>query len=453
VIFALLYQKRGVSMKYKMTFLGLGVSNFAVLKNSFRDNPQDFFVSSADKIAEEKRDFVIQHNIAFEEGEHSAELLDTELLMISPSVKLDNEIYREAKKRGVDVKTDIELFLETKAPVRHMIAITGTNGKTTTVELIQHILSLSYEAYAVGNIGYSPFELMNKDLSQTFLVFELSSFQIEHLSKKKRYFDLSGLTNIAQDHLDWHGGYDAYVKSKMAILDISKDVILPEEFQKEGVYQYGVNEGLNCVIDESGNRVILSVEGRETAVDLSGVKLKGFHNLRNSALAAFCCFYFAIGAKQIEKGINTFVSGEHRMEVFLEWEGRIFVNDSKSTNAHALISAIDSFRKNSGNVRLLAGAKDKGDDYSRLSSVIATGVKKVYLCGESAQRLYDSIHDSVEKQLFDQWDEAIEKCIQESTPGDVILFSPGGSSFDRFENYKKRGEYFKETVKALIKPL
>ena len=438
-------------MKYKMTFLGLGVSNFAVLKNSFRDNPRDFFVFSADKIAEDKRDFLLQHAIAFEEGEHSEALLDTDLLMISPSVKLDNEIYKEAKKRGINVKTDIELFLETKSPVHHMIAITGTNGKTTTVELIQHILSLSHEAYAVGNIGYSPFELMNKDLSQAVLVFELSSYQIEHLRKRKRYFDLSGLTNIAQDHLDWHGGYEAYVKSKMAILDISKDVILPEAFQKEGVYQYGISKGLNCVIDEAAKRVMLSINDRKAVVDLSGLKLKGAHNIRNSALAAFCCFHFGVEAKQIEEGLNTFVSGEHRMEVFLEWEGRIFVNDSKSTNAHSLISAIDSFVKTGGNVRLLAGAKDKGDDYAQLSSVIATDVKKVYLCGESAQRLYDSIPDSVEKQLFDQWDTAIEISIRESFSGDVILFSPGGSSFDRFENYKKRGEYFKEIVKSLIR--
>jgi len=439
-------------MKHKMTFLGLGVSNFAVLKNSFRENPQDFFVFSKDKIAEEKRDYLIQHNIAFEEGEHSDELLDTKLLMISPSVKLDNEIYKEAINRGIDVKTDIELFLETKSPIRYLIAITGTNGKTTTVEMIQHILSFSNEAYAVGNIGFSPFEVINKDLSQAVLVFELSSFQIEHLSKKK-YFDLSGLTNIAQDHLDWHGGYDAYVNSKMAILDISKEVILPEDFQNEEVYKYGDGNGLNCVIDESGKRVMLSVEAQKTVVDLSGMKLKGAHNFRNSALAAFCCFRFGMDAKQIEKGINTFVSGEHRMEVFLEWEGRIFVNDSKSTNAHALISAIDSFRRTDGDVLLLAGAKDKGDNYTELSRAISNGVKKVYLCGESAQRLYDSIPDSVEKQLFNKWYDAIEKCIHESTSRDVILFSPGGSSFDRFENYKKRGEYFKETVKMLIRPL
>jgi len=440
-------------MKHKMTFLGLGVSNFAVLKNLFKDNPKDFFVSSADKIAEEKRDFLIQHAIRFEEGDHSEALLDTDLLMISPSVKLDNEIYREAKKRGIEVKTDIELFLEAKAPVLHMIAITGTNGKTTTVELIQHIFSFSHEAYAVGNIGFSPFDLMNKDLSQAVLVFELSSFQIEHLSKKKWYFDLSGLTNIAQDHLDWHGGYDAYVKSKMAILDISKDVILPEELENSEGYRYGVGEGLNCVINETERCVMLSLPARNARVDLSGLKLKGIHNRRNSALAAFCCFYFGIETKQIEKGLNTFVPGVHRMEVFLEWKGRIFVNDSKATNAHALISAIDSFRIIDGNVRLLAGAKDKGDDYTHLSSVIATGVQKVYLCGESAQRLYDSIPNSVEKQLFNQWNEAIEKSIQESFPGDVILFSPGGSSFDRFENYKKRGEYFKETVKSLLKLL
>ncbi|MFP4461806.1 MAG: UDP-N-acetylmuramoyl-L-alanine--D-glutamate ligase [Thermotogota bacterium] len=440
-------------MKYKMTFLGLGVSNFAVLKNTYKDNPHDFFVSSMDKIAEDKRDFLKQHAIAFEEGNHSDELLDTELLMISPSVRLDNEIYKRAKQLGIEVKTDVELFLELKPPIHYKIAITGTNGKTTTVELIQHILRFSHEAYAVGNIGFSPFELINKDLSRAILVFELSSFQIEHLSKTKRYFDLSGLTNIAQDHLDWHGGFEAYVKSKMGILDISKEVILPEDFQFEESYKYGVSEGLNCVINETERLAMLSLPGRKATVDLSRLKLKGVHNIRNSALAAFCCFRFGIDVKQIEDGINTFVPGEHRMEVFFEWEGRIFVNDSKSTNAHALISAIDSFRRSNPNVRLLAGAKDKGDDYTQLSRVIETGVKKVYLCGESAQRLYDSIPNTVEKELFKQWHDAIDKSIEESSFGDVILFSPGGSSFDRFENYKKRGEYFKNTVTEILTPL
>jgi len=436
-------------MKYKMTFLGLGVSNFAVLKNVFNDNPEDFFISSRDKIAEEKRDFLIRRAIPFEEGEYSDQLLDTELLMISPSVKMDNKIYKVAKLRGIDVKTDIELFLETKVPIKRLIAITGTNGKTTTVEMIQHILSLSHEAYAVGNIGYSPFELINKDLSQAVLVFELSSYQIEHLTKKT-YFHLSGLTNIAQDHLDWHGSYDAYAKSKMSILELSKEAIIPEDFQNECAYKYGFTERNHAIINETAKQVTLSLGNRQASVDLSGLKLKGFHNLKNCALAAFCCFHFGINEKQIEEGVNSFKSSEHRMEVFLQWSGRTFVNDSKSTNAHALISAIDSFKTTKGNVLLLAGAKDKGDDYTQLSTVIASNVKKVYLCGESAQRLYDSMPDSVEKKLFDQWEKAIEKSIQESNPGDTILFSPGGSSFDRFENYKKRGQYFKKTVKSLL---
>ena len=440
-------------MRYKMTFLGLGVSNFAVLKNLYTDNPQDFFVSSLDEIGEEKRSFLSLRSIAFEEGCNSEQLLDTDLLMISPSINEKNAIYRRAKQQGIAVKTDIELFLEKQVPVHYMIAITGTNGKTTTVELIHHIMSLSEEVYAVGNIGYSPFELINRDLSRAVLVFELSSYQIQHLNRNRQYFDLGGMTNIAQDHLDWHGGFDEYVKAKLGILDISKKVVLPESFHDYNTYKYGLSGNLNCSIDYTDNRLMLSEKRKQAVVDLSGLKLKGIHNIRNSALASFCCFHFGIGAKQIEKGLSTFVTGEHRMECFFEWEGRRFVNDSKSTNAHSLISAILSFEREEANVLLLAGAKDKGDDYTDLSRVIANGVKKVYLCGESAQRLYNSIPHTVEKQLFEQWFEAIKKSIKESSPGDVILFSPGGSSFDRFENYKKRGEFFKKSVKEILKPL
>lgn len=440
-------------MRYKMTFLGLGVSNFAVLKNLYRDNPEDFFVSSLDEIGEEKRSFLRQRSIAFEEGCNTEQLLDTDLLMISPSINENNGIYKNAKQQGIAVKTDIELFLEKQLPVHYMIAITGTNGKTTTVELIHHIMSLSEEAYAVGNIGYSPFELINRNLSRAVLVFELSSYQIQHLNRNRKYFDLAGLTNIAQDHLDWHGGFNAYVNAKMGILDISKKAVLPEEFQEYHTYKYGLDRDLNCSINYSDKRLRLCDNGKKTVVDISGLKLKGTHNIKNSALAAFCCFHFGIGAKQIEEGLNTFISGEHRMETFLEWEGRLFVNDSKSTNAHSLISAIAAFRGKESRILLLAGAKDKGDDYTELASAISKDVRKVYLCGESAQRLFDSIPDRDEKHVFENWHDAIQKSIQDSSPGDVILFSPGGSSFDRFVNYKKRGEFFKDTVADLLKPL
>mgnify|MGYP001305250242 FL=1 len=437
-------------MRYKMTFLGLGVSNFSVLKNVLQDNPEDFFVSSADLIAPEKRDFLSRHSIAFEEGLHTQRLLDTERLMISPSVNPDHEIYKQAKQKGIDIKTDIELFLETKTPVHYIIAITGTNGKTTTVELIQHLLSLSHEAYAVGNIGYSPFELINKDLSRAVLVFELSSFQIEHLKKTRQFFDLAGITNIAQDHLDWHGGYQAYKQAKLSLLQCSKEAVLPVELNGVKAYQYGISDGLNGSVNEYTKQLIFSLPGRHGFVDLSKITLKGIHNLKNIALAALCCFLFGIDEQQIEKGLNTFVAGEHRLERFLEFNGRTYVNDSKSTNAHSLISAIQSFQEPSKRVRLLAGAKDKGDDYTQLAKVIFNGCKKVYLCGESAQRLYASISDSVEKQLFTNWHEAIQTAIKESKPGEVILFSPGGSSFDLFENYKKRGEFFKEQVQSFV---
>ena len=437
-------------MRYKMTFLGLGVSNFAVLKNVFQDNPEDFFVSSATSIEPEKRDFLSQHSIAFEEGLHTQKLLDTERLMISPSVNLDHEIYQEAKKKGIDIKTDIELFLETKSPIYYLMAITGTNGKTTTVELIHHLLSLCREAYAVGNIGYSPFELINQDLSHAVLIFELSSFQIEHLQKNRQIFDLAGITNIAQDHLDWHGGVHAYTQSKLSLLDCSKEAILPVELKGYEAYRFGTSEGLNCSVNENTKQLILSLQGRYGVVDLSNITLKGIHNLKNIALAALCCFHFGMDEKQIEKGLNTFAAGEHRLEPFLKFNGRLFVNDSKSTNAHSLISAIQSFQGPYKNIRLLAGAKDKGDDYTQLARVIFNGCKKVYLCGESAHRLNQSIPDSIEKQLFTSWHEAIQTCMKESESGDVILFSPGGSSFDLFENYKKRGEFFKEQVQSLI---
>lgn len=440
-------------MRYKMTFLGLGVSNFSVLKNSFKGNHKDFFVSSIDKLSEEKKDYLNTHAIEFEEGLNSDRLLDTKTLMISPSVNPQHAIYISAKSNGIKVRTDIELFLENFETLPFMIAITGTNGKTTTVELIHHILNPVVKSYAVGNIGYSPYELINCDLKKSVLVFELSSFQIEHIKKNNKYFDIGGLTNIAQDHLDWHGNFEKYFNTKMALTGISKKVVLPEEFEQHEGFKYGFGKNSDCIINWNIKKIFMRHNKKRAIIDLTSMKIQGLHNAKNSALAAYCCFLYGLDEKSIQTGLNSYKSGEHRMEFFLEAKGRLFINDSKSTNAHSLLGALNFFEADEKNIILLTGAKDKGDDYSELTAIIGKKVKKSYLCGESAGRMFDMIGKEQKKELFEDWESAIKKALFESSPGDIVLFSPGGSSFDKFENYKKRGKWFKDTIKLIIKSL
>jgi UDP-N-acetylmuramoylalanine--D-glutamate ligase len=387
------------------------------------------FVSSLTPIENEKKLFLKKNGINFEEGTNTLEVLNTELLMISPSVKRDHPLLKKAIDLEVEVKIDIELFFDLLQDKPKTIAITGTNGKTTTVEMITHILKQTKKAFSVGNIGNPTFDYLSYDLNNVFLVFELSSYQIKHIKKRKTYFDLSGVTNISEDHLDWHGSFESYRKDKLGLSELSKCMILPSD-----------------IIGEiSSPQEIMVYDNLETFKQFAiPGSITGEHNRRNAYLASKCCFHVGISEKQIYEALKTFEFGEHRMEKFLVKNGVTFINDSKSTNAHALLWALKSL---TGSILLLAGAKDKGDDYSEVGALIAEKVKKTYLCGESAQRLSASI-PSHEKEIFSDWQKTVKKAIEESESGDIVLFSPGGSSFDRFKNYKERGFFFKEFVKG-----
>lgn len=420
--------KDGEFMKYDMSFLGLGVSNWSVLKYMIENMHGNYFISSVDRIDEEKKAYLKENNVDFEEGENSSLVLNTKVLVISPSVKPDNLILKRAVDSDIEVKIDIELFFDFLQDNPRLIAITGTNGKTTTVEMITHILKNGYKAYSVGNIGNSAFEYLSENLNDACLIFELSSFQIKHIKNLKRTFNVSGITNIAEDHLEWHGSYENYRDDKLGIKDLSEVLFIPSN---------------NNWLTDSDSSVFFYDDIQTENKYLLPENIKGEHNKKNALLACSCCSLMGLTDDEILKSLASFKFGEHRMEVFLIKNSRTYIDDSKSTNAHSLFWALKSLK---GNILLLAGAKDKGDDYVNLGLLISEKVKKTYLCGESSKRLSDCIPGE-NKEIFGNWDDAIKKAIDESEPGDLILFSPGGSSFDMFTNYKERGRYFKQMVK------
>jgi len=449
------------SVKYKISFLGLGISTYGALRFLLKNRPAPvddkrprFFVSEKNaEVPGEKKDFLHQHGIAYELGKNSDELLNTKLLIISPSVRPDNHIIQKALAKGVRVATDIELFLEalhkkrfSKRPA--LVAITGTNGKTTTVEILRTLLSNGKWAYPAGNIGVSPFDLLDKDLNGSSIIFELSSFQLHYMPDDKRPFDIAGITNITRDHLDWHGDFERYKADKLKILKLTEKAVVPSELADRDTYTFGFGSD-DCVLDASKKLINTTINGRENTISLERFKATGTHNQKNAALAIYIAFLLQKSPELIQKRLAQFVPGEHRMERFLNRKGVVFINDSKSTNADSLQWGLKSFEDVNPPLRLMAGGRDKHDDYTTVGALIDRTVTKCYLCGESAERLADQIHDT-EKVIFSSWSEAIEKVIDESESGDTVLFSPGGSSFDRFRNYRERGNYFKKTVKELL---
>ena len=378
-------------------------------------------------------------------GAHTEELfVGADLVILSPGVP--RRVVDPFLPQKVQVVSELEFaswFVS-----EPIVALTGTNGKTTTVEILRTLLSNGKWAYPAGNIGVSPFDLLDKDLNGSSIIFELSSFQLHYMPDDKRPFDIAGITNIARDHLDWHGDFERYKADKLKILKLTEKAVVPSELADRDTYTFGFGSD-DCVLDASKKLINTTINGRENTISLERFKATGTHNQKNAALAIYIAFLLQKSPELIQKSLAQFVPGEHRMERFLNRKGVVFINDSKSTNADSLQWGLKSFEDVKPPLRLMAGGRDKHDDYTTVGALIDRTVTKCYLCGESAERLAGEIHDT-EKVIFSSWSEAIEKVIDESESGDTVLFSPGGSSFDRFRNYRERGNYFKKTVKELL---
>ncbi|MFO1003976.1 MAG: UDP-N-acetylmuramoyl-L-alanine--D-glutamate ligase, partial [Planctomycetaceae bacterium] len=383
----------------------------------------------------------------------------------------DNVLVREAIQRGADVTTEIELFLRhNPAPV---IAVTGSNGKSTTTALIHHLLSGSptdeepnsgfRRIWLGGNIGISLLGQLTEMSQDDMVVLELSSFQLETLRRKRFRPQIAVLTNFSPNHLDWHGNVAAYRKAKQAIFDFqtNEDVsIAPaddEEFLDDAEpapwktrgerMQFGLSDqGDDGVFFDDGNLILRSARGTfEDSVRLKiPAQLPGTHNALN--VAAACCAAWQAGAdpESFSTTLKTFQPLPHRLQLVAENAGRQFWNDSIATTPESAIMALRVF---SGRAILLAGGYDKGQDLRQFANEIKARAKAVVLMGKTAESL---------KTLLDSGDpaatlpaivagdfaEAFACAVALSCSGDIVLLSPGCASYGWFRDYRERGELF-----------
>ncbi len=386
--------------------------------------------------------------IEIEFGSHSQSYLEwADILVISPGVSVNTPYLLRAKELEKKIVSEIEFattFINTP-----IIAITGSNGKTTTTTLISEILTNSgFNIFTGGNIGTPLITALEKADEYNFIVLETSSFQLQATEKFRPYISI--FLNITPNHLDHHIDFDEYFQSKTNIFkNQTKSDWAIINSGDEKIKEYSENISSKIVsfgiatehedIKLKGN----TVEFRDEEYDLSSIKLIGGHNLDNAMCAIAATVIAGCRKEVIEKTILDFTPLPHRIEFIGKHRGVNVYNDSKSTSPGATIKALDSI---SPPIILLAGGKDKGTDYKILTAPLHNKVKHLVLFGEAKKIMNQQLGTSVDTTMADSLEEAVEKAFSNSDEDDSILLSPACSSFDMFSSYEERGEVFKKIV-------
>ena len=378
-----------------------------------------------------------------------------DLIVVSPGVPLNTPELAQVKSFGLPVIGELELaarFLKGKT-----LAITGSNGKTTTTALVGEILQKAgFPTLVGGNIGVPVVALINSSTDETWSVLEVSSFQLE--STQQFHPQIAVILNITPDHLDRHGSFENYAQAKERIFAAQHEgdcVILNADNARAAqaasrsvarVFFFSVEHSVLQGAWVEGGWVVYrggKDEPVEKIMHLSGVPLKGSHNVEN-VLAAVCASRLAGAPVQaIAEAIEKFQAVEHRLEFVTKINGVEFYNDSKATNVDATAKAIAAF---SGGIHLILGGKDKGSDYTQLSDLLRARVRAIYTIGSAAAKIESQLRGVVSILSCETLDNAVSAAGAAARPGEVVLLAPACSSFDQFENYEQRGRVFKELV-------
>jgi UDP-N-acetylmuramoylalanine--D-glutamate ligase len=341
------------------------------------------------------------------------------------------------------------------------VAITGSNGKTTTTTLLGKIFSdAGLPALVGGNIGLPVIDLVAKSTQETKSVLEVSSFQLETV--EEFHPRIAVVLNITPDHLDRHGSFENYAAAKTRITKRQAPddfLILNAEDKaaqmvglktKAQIYWFSGRRPIKQGAFVYGESIVfLAREGAKTepVMPVSEIHLKGSHNVEN-VLAAVCAARLAgISAEMIRSAVAGFKAVEHRLELVKSVHGVEFYNDSKATNVDASMKALASF---SGGIHLILGGKDKDSDYSLMTELLKERVKAVYTIGTAAEKIERQLHGVVKMVQAETMQVAVSEAAKAAVSGDVVLLSPACSSFDQFENYEHRGRVFRQFVNELI---
>lgn len=387
---------------------------------------------------------------------------EQDFIVVSPGVRLDIKPLQHAEKCKIPIISEVELA--SQFITEPIIAVTGTNGKTTTSHVIHEMLQAGGKSsFLCGNVGTPLSDYVLRREKAEFVVLEISSFQLDSTYTLKPHISI--FLNVAPDHLDRYAAYEDYVISKLKLKNnmTADDYIITNLRDQKlmSLLSGGVPKCLHFTSDSmakipphyaekfqgmtmEGTSLHLKVERwKEHVFPTQGNLLKGLHNKENLMAATLAAKLAGINNEAIQRVIMMFKPLPHRMEFVARKNQVAFYNDSKGTNVHSLMRSLESFREP---VILIAGGKDKGEDYLPLAYSIRRHVKNLILVGEAKEKMNRAIGDYSETFLVGTFEEAVYLAYQKSRSGDVVLLSPGCASQDMFKNFEERGEHFKKIV-------
>lgn len=441
----------------KVLVLGLSKSGIAAAKLAKKHGAVVYLTEGKDVTSENlyKVEELKNLGINVEYGAHSDEFINNaDLVVTSPGIPPHSEIIQRIRKQNIPVISELELaYRECDIP---FIIFTGTNGKTTTTALTEHILARKLNVKACGNIGQPPCNIADENLD--YFVCEASSFQLEMSTSLKPF--ISVWTNFTPDHIDWHQGLENYFKAKArvflkpqapkySVLNAKDERLLEFAKQAQGeVFMFAGNIGNNCCYEENGEIVFKKGGVEEKIIKLSECPLLGEHNYQNIMCAIICAKLTGIDNTTIKQAIIDFKAPAHRLEKIISKNGITYYNDSKATNPEAAIVAINSF--NNVDVALIAGGRDKNTDLTEFCDSVKRHIKTVVLIGEATERFEENLKRNGFNNIIREktMQSAIDKCIE--IHPDVVLLSPACASFDMFTGYEQRGDVFREYVLSRV---
>lgn len=419
----------------------------------------EVFLSDKGSIKDSYKKQLEDAEIEFEEGSHDEErILSADWVIKSPGIPKKADLIKKIKEKGIRLSSEIEFASEfTDAKI---IAITGSNGKTTTTSLIYHILkNAGFNVGLGGNIGKSFAKQVAED-QYDYFVLEISSFQLDDIQNFRPYISL--LLNLSPDHLDQYNyNYEEYALAKFNIAknqqnndfficnkddEMSKKLLNRVDINAKKLL-FSLNEGLEEGGFATNDHIFVKLEGRTFSMPIGEMSLVGKHNVANCLAASITAKLLNISDNSLVESLKTFQSVEHRLEQFAEIDGVKYINDSKATNVNATYYALESMKTPT---IWIVGGVDKGNDYTEIEELVKEKVKAIVCLGVDNKKIIDFFSANKES-IYDTSN--LEECVKIAKniahKGDTILLSPCCASFDLFKSYEDRGNKFKQAVLAL----
>ncbi|MBL0884286.1 MAG: UDP-N-acetylmuramoyl-L-alanine--D-glutamate ligase [Chitinophagaceae bacterium] len=445
--------------KHRLVILGGGESGVGAALLG-KQKGYDVFLSDGGQIKPVYEKELIDKQIDFESAKHSLELiLNADEVMKSPGIPEKNEVVKAIRAKGIPVISEVELAYRFKGDSK-IVAITGSNGKSTTTSLIYHICKTAgLDCALVGNIGYSFAKQVAEDPKPLYVA-EISSFQLDDIKDFRA--DVSVLLNITEDHLDrYNYQFDNYINSKFKIIQnqtmndyfiyCEDDEVIMNKLRLLTIHTNPLPFSMKHEVKKGGyikgDQMMLRIQEERVSMSIYDFALKGKHNNYNTMAAGIAATTLGIRKEKIREAVKNFHSLEHRMEFVAMVRGVEFINDSKATNVNSTWYALESMTKPTV---LVLGGTDKGNDYTLIEELVKEKVKAIVCMGVDNSKIIEAFKDIVPVIVeTDSAKKAVNTSFKLAAKGDVVLLSPACASFDLFKNYEDRGVQFKEAVKEL----